>query len=171
MAKLRVLVDTCVIIEAFRTNCWKALCQHFAVETVEKCVEECCTGDPLQPGRVNVDRDQLMAGLAQCHPVSKEAIATLDYEVEGLPAIDDGELHLMAWLHEHRQEAVTVVLSTADRAAVRAAAVLKLLDQVKSLQELGKGAGVGPRQLDQLQEHFTSQWLGQVRLQIQLGTI
>jgi hypothetical protein len=38
MSKLRVLVDTCVIIEAFRVNCWKALCNHFSVETVECCV-------------------------------------------------------------------------------------------------------------------------------------
>lgn len=61
MAKDRVLLDTCIIIEAFRVNCWKALCARYDVETVEKCVEEACTGDPLNPKRVPVDRKLLLA--------------------------------------------------------------------------------------------------------------
>ena len=34
MAKQRVFLDTNVIIEAFRTRCWSAICGRFAVETV-----------------------------------------------------------------------------------------------------------------------------------------
>ncbi|MBO4123014.1 hypothetical protein J5T34_19995 [Cupriavidus gilardii] len=45
MAKVRVFVDTNIILEAFRTGCWAAICERYAIETVEKCVEEALTGD------------------------------------------------------------------------------------------------------------------------------
>ncbi|CAB3802297.1 hypothetical protein LMG28138_05168 [Pararobbsia alpina] len=44
MAKAQVLADTKVILEAFRTDCRKAISNHFAIETVVKCVEETLTG-------------------------------------------------------------------------------------------------------------------------------
>jgi len=40
MTKKRVFADTNVVIEAFRTGCWTAICARYAVETVEKCVED-----------------------------------------------------------------------------------------------------------------------------------
>ena len=40
-------MDTSVIIEAYRTNCWNAVTTHFSIATVEKCYEETLTGDPL----------------------------------------------------------------------------------------------------------------------------
>lgn len=169
MPKPRLLVDTCVIIEAFRTNCWTALCRHFDVETVEACVTECCTGDVLTPGRVPIDRTVLLAGLAQVYAVDDLQLATLTLEVEALPAIDEGELHLMAWLHAHPTEAVLVAISTADRAAVRATHVLGLIDRVRSLQTAASAAGVGKAQLGRLQDHFGEDWLSRVRTQLLLG--
>jgi hypothetical protein len=50
-----VLLDTNVIIEAFRTRCWRAIVNTFKIETVEKCCEEAATGDKRQPGYVEVD--------------------------------------------------------------------------------------------------------------------
>jgi len=50
-----VLVDTNIIIEAFRARCWKALTAYYRVETVEKCYEEALTGDRLRPGYVEVE--------------------------------------------------------------------------------------------------------------------
>ncbi len=44
MQKIRVFADTNVILEAFRTGCWTAIASRFAIETVEKCVEEALTG-------------------------------------------------------------------------------------------------------------------------------
>ena len=38
MAKTRVFIDTNIIIGAFRTGCWVAICNKFAIETVDKCV-------------------------------------------------------------------------------------------------------------------------------------
>lgn len=169
MSKPRLLVDTCVIIEAFRTSCWTALCRHFDVETVEACVIECSTGDPLTPGRVPIDRTLLLAGLAQVHVVDDLQLATLALDVDALPAIDEGELHLMAWLHAHPTEAVIVAISTADRAAVRATHVLGLLERVRSLQTAASAAGVGKPQLGKLQHHFGEDWLSRLRTQLLLG--
>ncbi len=77
MAKERVFVDTNVIIESFRTGCWTAICQRYAIETVEKCIEEAMTGDPTDPRYVPVDAEVLNAGLAARHAVQKVDIATL----------------------------------------------------------------------------------------------
>lgn len=171
MVKPRVLVDTCVIIEAFRINCWKALCIHFDVETVDCCVIECCTGDPLQPGRVQISRDELIEGLALVHEVDNTMLAMLRLDYPHLPALDDGELHLMAWLYAHPEDAVLTAISTTDRAAVRATHVMALLDRVTSLQELGLAAGVGRKQLENLQSHFEEDWLSSLRLQLQMNIL
>ena len=50
MPKIRVFADTNVILESFRTGCWTAISSQFAVETVEKCVEETLIkpGDPTR---------------------------------------------------------------------------------------------------------------------------
>jgi len=168
MAKVRILVDTCVIIEAFRINCWKALCNHFDVETVQCCVDECAAGDPLAPNRICVPAAELIKGLSKVHNVDALMLATLAIEREDLPAIDEGELHIMAWLHANPSEAVLTSISTADKAAIRATHVLQLVDNVYSLQELGKSAGVGHRQLQGLKHHFTEDWLSTLRTQLKM---
>ncbi len=43
MPRTRVFTDTNVILEAFRTRCWTAICQYYSVEAVEKCIEEALT--------------------------------------------------------------------------------------------------------------------------------
>ncbi|HGL5379806.1 TPA: hypothetical protein ACXJGC_001553 [Burkholderia cenocepacia] len=160
-----------MIIEAFRINCWKALCHHFEVETVECCVIECCTGDPLQPGRVQIPRPELIGGLARVHAVDDTMLAMLRLDCPHLPALDDGEHHLMAWLHANPDDAVLTAISTADRAAIRATHVLTLLDRVTSLQQLGQSAGVGRKQLDNLQPHFQEDWLSTLRLQLRMNIL
>lgn len=169
MAKTRVLLDSCVIIEAFRTKCWKALCNHFEVETVDCCVTECCTGDPLKPNRTPVPRDELLAGLSVVHNVDAVMLAALQLDHSNLPALDDGELHIMAWLNANPKEAIVTAISTSDRAAVRATYVLKLLDRVRSLQDLARSAGVGKNQLERLESHFLENWLSTLRLQLTTG--
>ena len=49
-------LDTNVIIESFRTGCWSASCEHYAIETVEKCIEEVMTDDPADLRRYLVER-------------------------------------------------------------------------------------------------------------------
>ena len=65
--KKRIFTDTNVIIEAFRTGCWTAICATHAIETVEKCIEESLTGDPSDPRHVAIASADLTDGLAQRH--------------------------------------------------------------------------------------------------------
>ena len=94
MAKIRVLADTNVILEAFRTGCWTAIGNHFAIETVEKCVEETLTGNPDDPRHVPVLPADLKTGLAGQHPVTRKQIAALVLAYPACGVLDDGEKHL-----------------------------------------------------------------------------
>jgi hypothetical protein len=77
MSKIRVFADTNVILESFRTGCWAAISSHFAIETVQKCVEETLTGNPADSRHVAVLPADLNAGLAGQHPVTRKELATL----------------------------------------------------------------------------------------------
>lgn len=99
MPQVRVFADTNVILEAFRSRCWTAITTHFAVETVEKCVEETLTGDPADPRHVAVAPAELHAGLTARHPVTRKELAALVTSQPGCMTLDDGEKHLFAWLH------------------------------------------------------------------------
>jgi len=98
MPKIRVFADTNVILESFRTGCWTAISNHFAIETVEKCVEETLTGNPGDPRHVAVLPADLMAGLALQHPVTRKELATLVLSHPSSGTLDDGEKHLFAWV-------------------------------------------------------------------------
>ena len=39
MSKIRVFLDTNVILEAIRIKLWTTICDKYAIETVEKCIE------------------------------------------------------------------------------------------------------------------------------------
>jgi hypothetical protein len=77
----------------------------------------------------------------------------------------------MAWLYANQPIDAALLLSTADRAAIRAAGVLKLLDQVQSLEFLAKKAGANKAQTGGLREHFREQWMVDARTRIRLGVI
>ena len=53
----RVLVDTNIIIEAVRTECWNALTGRHQVETVQACCDEAEAGDTLATGYIAVARE------------------------------------------------------------------------------------------------------------------
>ena len=74
MAKTRVFIDTNIIIEAFRTGCWTAICNKFDIETVDKCIEEALTGNHDDPGHVHIDSDALVEGLAGRHQVGNQIL-------------------------------------------------------------------------------------------------
>lgn len=164
-----MVVDTCIIIAAFEARCWKALCNHFSVETVERCVEECQAGDAFDPKRIKIASGELLKGLAQVHSVSTEELLNLRIGVPDLPGIDDGELHLMAWLYASKPLDATLLLSTSDSAAIRASHVLGFMDRLRSLEELAKLAGVDRRQLAKLKDHFTDSWLANLRNRFAMG--
>lgn len=172
IARVRVFVDTNVILEAFRIGCWSALTSTFSVETVEKCVEEALTGDPADPRHVAVDRDVLVEGLAARHAVDKRTLARFALAHPASAGLDDGELHLLAWLHGQGLVATAkLLLSTADKAAIVAAGRLDWLDLVTSLEQLAQQAGVARMQLDQMARHYRQQWLDEIKVKVRLGII
>jgi hypothetical protein len=77
------------------------------------------TGDPSDPHYVPVNPKVLGAGLAARHAVPKLDIATLVLNFPQSQGLDDGELHLLAFLYRHGvSEDAAILVSTADKAAV-----------------------------------------------------
>jgi hypothetical protein len=129
MQRIRVFADTNVILESFRTSCWTAISNHFAIETVEKCVEETLTGNPGDSRHVAVPSADLTAGLAGQHPVNRKELATLVLSNPSCSTLDDGEKHLFAWLFANKLlPSQVIVVTTADKAALVASNGLGWLD-------------------------------------------
>jgi hypothetical protein len=172
MTKSRVFVDTNVILEAFRTGCWEAICEHFAIETVEKCIEEALTGDPTEPGRIDVPCDTLVNGLTGRHSVTKKELANFALKHPDRPALDDGELHLLAWLDANGLlDKVMVLLSTADKAAIVMTGLLHALDSLVSLEQLAQNSGAARGQISSLKDHYRNSWLDEIKVKVRFGVI
>ena len=170
MAKQRVLVDTNVIIEAFRTGFWNAICGRYSVETVESVVGEALTGDPGEPGYVVVDAVGLRSGLTEVHPVSDLMRADFAIKNQKAEGLDLGERDLLAWIFAQGASFdALVLLSTADKAAIVVAGTLQCLDRLESLQALALASGITPHQSDRLKHQFTGKWLDGIRTKVRLG--
>lgn len=172
MPKTRVFADTNVILEAFRTGSWTAICQQYAIETVEKCIEEALTGDPTDPGRIHVDQQALISGLAQRHSVGKKELANLVLAHPHCQGLDDGELHLLAWLHNQGiLPNALILVSTADKAAIVATNRLGWIDSLVSLEQLAQKSGLTRGQIDSLAKHYRAGWLDEIKVKVRLGII
>jgi hypothetical protein len=172
MPKIRVFADTNVILESFRTGCWTAISSHFAIETVQKCVEETLTGNPGDPRHVAVPPTDLRAGLAGEHPVTRKELAALVLAHPSCGTLDDGEKHLLAWLLANKLlPSAIVVVTTADKAALVASHGLGWLDCAVSLEDLARRAGVGRANLDALALQYREDWLSSIKTKIRMGII
>ncbi|TMS59852.1 hypothetical protein MW7_000440 [Imbroritus primus] len=172
MPKTRVFADTNVILESFRTGCWTAISSHFAIETVQKCVEETLTGNPGDPRHVAVPPAELRAGLAGEHPVTRKEIAALVLAHPSCGTLDDGEKHLLAWLLANKLlPSAIVVVTTADKAALVASHGLGWLDCAVSLEDLARKAGVGRANLDALALQYREDWLSSIKTKIRMGIL
>lgn len=172
MPKTRVFADTNVILEAFRTGCWTSICSQFAIETVQKCVEETLTGNPGDSRHVVVPFADLKAGLAGEHPVTRKELALLVLDHPSCSTLDDGEKHLLAWLLAHKLlPSAVIVVTTADKAALVASHSLGWLDCAVSLEDLARKAGVGRVNLDALALQYREDWLSSIKTKIRMGII
>lgn len=159
-AQQHVLVDTNVIIEAHRTRCWGALVVRYGMDTVCRCVEECETGNRRR-NTVEVDTARLSAELMP-KVVTPSMILTLAQRLGGKVDLDPGEKELLAY-------ALTLadcwIVTSPDKAAVRAGHLLGVVDRFVSLEELAVDAGQRP----DLRDQYTSRWLHNFRTQVILG--
>ena len=162
-----VLADTNVMIEAVRTRCWNALTGSLRVETVEECHDEAGRGSYGRSGYVEVGPGDLDR-LAAVH-----AVTDLDRAVFGLAYadaqnMDAGERDLFA--HAYGRAAggdEEWVITSADKACIRAAVTLGWSDRVHSLGALATAVGARPGV--PLAEHFGERWLSDFRTACLLG--
>ncbi len=165
MPNNNVFIDTNVIIEATRINCWSALTSRYIVATVEKCIEEAFTGHtPLN--------SNFTTGIAYRYNPSKFDIAHLILNFPQLEGLDDGELHLLAHLNANISDiGCSFLISTADRAAVRAICTLGWSNSLISLEEILNNSGVTKTQSNNLKPHFSLKWLSEIRTKYKLENL
>lgn len=151
-----VYVDTNVVIEAVDTGCWAALLNKFDVRTVAEVRRETRAGNRLIKSYVKVDQAQFDAKVIVAE-VTKVQLAEAQLRTPLLNQIDPGERHLLAYVAA--QDKTALLLTTGDRAAVRAACALGLDDRLRSLEELAGACGQKPAVAD----WFTKKWLSKVK--------
>jgi hypothetical protein len=151
-----VLMDTTIIIEAFRTRCWNAVTSYFTVEAPEKCYEEALTGDLYRRGYVEVDPAQLRKGLRARRTATDAERAVLALRLPSADTLDAGERDLLA---HALGRADAWLASCADRAALYAALDLGWEERFVSLEAMVRAAGAKTS----LKSQFTEAWLSQVR--------
>jgi hypothetical protein len=162
-----VLVDTNVVMEAIRTRCWNALTGGLYVETVEECRDEALRGDRGRPGYLPVS-EQDLARVRTVHPVTALERATFGMAYQDARNMDRGERDLFAhaFARAARGDSVWIV-SSADRACVRAAVALGWHERMCSLGALA--AAVGAHPAPALLDQYGERWLSRVRMGYLLG--
>lgn len=162
-----VLVDTNVIIEAVRTNCWNALTGEFAVETVEECRDEALRGDATGAGYIAVAQDDLDR-LASVHAVSKVSQARFAMAYAAAPSMDDGERDLFAHTLGRAEDGDSNwALCSPDKASIKAGVSLGWGEKLRSLEALCKAVGARPS--PPLAGNYEERWLSAIRLQFLLS--
>jgi len=171
MPKRRVFVDTNAIFPAVQAGEWKRLCGYFSIETVGAVVEETQNGGVNRKGYVPVDRAMLEQSLAKIrHPSDEDRAAFRLKALELNLELDAGERDLLAYLLAHEKPRPEIlVLTTSDRAAVRASCALGWKDALISLERLLTEAGARPAALKSLADHYCEPWLCQARTTFLLG--
>lgn len=161
-ARQIVYVDTNVVIEAVDTKCWAALLNKYDVRTVAEVRRETQAGNRLIKNYVVVDKT-LFDTKVTVAEVTKVQLAAAQLRTPLLSQIDPGERHLLAYVAAQDKNAL--LLTTGDRAAVRAACALRLDDRLRSLEELASACGQNPA----VAEWFTKKWLSRVKTEFFLG--
>ena len=155
------MVDTMVIIEAHRANCWNALLGQFQMDTVSRCVEECETGNQRRRNPVTVDTVAMRKRLAP-KSVTPVMVYEMEQRLAGRVDLDPGERELLAYAVTQQD---AWIISAPDKAAMRAGMLLGILDRFVSLQDLANSAGQNPA----LRENFTNRWQANFRAQLLLA--
>ncbi|MCE0497850.1 MAG: hypothetical protein LV481_07895 [Methylacidiphilales bacterium] len=156
----RVYVDTNAIIESHRVKCWKDLVSRFGLCTVEKCVEECATGN-LAGAETPVDVTELRSKIT-VESVSSNEIAQLNLKLSNQVILDPGEEHLIAKAIQQKE---AWFLCSPDKAAIRAVSLLNLAQRLISLEELAGECGLDI--CKKAKVHYLKGWLKQQKTLIE----
>jgi hypothetical protein len=147
------LIDTNIIIEAWRVGGWPALAGGYALETVEECVMESQTGFQRRRPEQQIDPRTLRGGLRAVHVVTLADHAAALIRDGEVAMLDEGEKAL--WAHAFSR-ADAWVLCGPDRASLRIGVRANLRDRLISLERLLVEAGFQPKAL---REAYRQDWL------------
>lgn len=159
-----ILIDTNIILEAYRTGCWSALATRYSLVTVESCVVETQTGFQNRTPQQQIDQGELVERLAHVEVISKATRLTATIETPALGNLDLGELDLMIYAANCTGQ---WSMATADRAAVKFACSAGWGDRMVSLDRLVHQIGSKP--VPALRENFGDGFLVQIRTDFLLG--
>jgi len=162
-----ILVDTNVMIEAVRTSTWNAITGNLHIETVEECRDEACRGDQTDPAYVLVTSAEL--GRLRCvHSVSATERAELLLTDPQSHGLDPGERDLFAHAFARKKAGDSVwLLSSPDKASIRAAFRGNVHDSLVSLQKVCKV--VGARPTTPFKKHHLDDFLSEYRTDCVMG--
>lgn len=156
----RLLLDTNVIIEAHRVNCWKLLLDQFILESTEECCREAAGGYTRRGGYVAVDVAVLRKDI-RIHKPTPDMMTKATATALNFQSIDPGEREVLAIAFA---DAALRRVGTADRIAIQVASQLGLLERVVSLEEILQATGDSRALL----KHHTKKWLSDIKLQLLL---
>jgi hypothetical protein len=159
-----IYVDTNVVLEAQRTGCLLDILERFDVRTVETVQIEIQTGDRRREGYVAVNMEEFSAK-ATINKVTNVQLLQASAKASSLPALDPGERDLLAFVAS--EDPRSLLLTTADKAAVKTACQLKLENSLISLEEIAGQCGKSPA----LKRQYSRAWLGQVRTEFRFDTL
>ena len=158
-----VYVDTNVVLEAHRTGCWVDLVQLYDVRTVEMVQIETQSGDRRQRGYVAVSMREFSVKVT-INKVTDLHRLKASARAKALTALDAGERDLLAFVAS--EDPGSLLLATADKAAIKTACQLGLETRLVSLEEMARQRGKNPP----LKRQYTKSWLGQVRTEFLFET-
>ena len=151
-----VLIDTNVILEAHRLNCWKPFSDYFELHTVDKVIEETQTGFQNRRPEQTIDVGTLQDSFAHIENITDLQVIEFDMGNQEV-ALDDGEKALMIYAHSLSQKAW--FLNSPDKASIRYACSKGWSDQLTSLDAMVKHMHLRLKQA--LKQNYTDSWLAQ----------
>ncbi len=168
-----VIIDTNVIIEAFKMNVWDALAGAHRLETVEECVNEARTGktsyDPKSRSRVDVSKVE--SSLDRIHSVNRRAILDSPHR-EDLLRLHDGERDLWAFILMSSEDAEIFneewKFCGPDEESVKFGMRHGFKDRIVSFEKLLEHAGVSKINL---QYNYTEKWMVNQRNKFIMGIL
>lgn len=161
-----VLIDTNVIIEGHRVQCWNQLAQYFKLHTVEKVIEETQTGYQNRRPEQTIDQALLRKSFNHIEAISE--LQTIEFDMLNVGQIlHDGEKQLVIYANTIKED--VWFLNSPDLAAVKYSCQKGWGDRLISLEAMTKHLSC--RLKVNFERNFTDSWLSQSKLKFKTGVI
>lgn len=160
-----VLIDTNVVLEAHRVNCWKALSDYFSLHTVGKVIEETQTGYQNRRPEQTINETVLRSSFAHVEVISELQIIEFDLQ-NNLP-LDDGEKALIIYAHMLNKK--IWFLNSPDNATIKYACSKEWSDGLVSLEAMSKHLNLSSK--IPMKQNFTETWLAHQKIKFKQNVL